>query len=44
MKIKKFKKIINNFCLRRSEEVWEGVKKEIETINGGKKVEYGKDF
>ena len=25
-------------------EVWEGVKKEIETINGGEKVEYGKDF
>ena len=25
------------------EEVWESVKKEIETINGGKKVEYGKD-
>ena len=35
MKTKKFKKY---------EEVWEGVKKEIETINGGKKVEYGKDF
>ena len=26
------------------EEVWEGVKKEIEMINGGKKNEYGKDF
>ena len=25
-------------------EVWEGVKKEIETINGGKKIEYGKDL
>ena len=29
---------------KKYEEVWEGVKKEIETINGGKKVEYGKDF
>ena len=26
------------------EEVQEGVKKEIETINGGERVEYGKDF
>ena len=25
-------------------EVWEDVKKEIQTINGGKKVEHGKDF
>ena len=25
-------------------EVWEGVKKGIETINGGEKTEYGKDF
>ena len=24
-------------------KVWEGIKKEIETINGGKKIEYGKD-
>ena len=30
--------------LKKYEEVWEGVKKEIETINGGKKIEYGKDF
>ena len=31
---------------KKYEEVWEGVKKEIEieTINGGKKVEYEKDF
>ena len=36
MKIKKFQK--------KYEEVWEGVKKGIETINGGKKVEYVKDF
>ena len=27
-----------------NKEVWEGVKKEIETINGGEKIEYGKDF
>ena len=26
------------------EEVWEGIKKEIETINSGKKIEYGKGF
>ena len=29
---------------KKSEEVWEGVKKEIEMINSGKKVEYGKIF
>ena len=26
------------------EEVWEGVKKEIEMINCGEKIEYGKDL
>ena len=26
------------------EEVWEDIKKEIETINSGKKIEYGKHF
>ena len=26
------------------EEVWEGVKIEIETIDGGERVKYGKDF
>ena len=30
--------------LKKYEEVWEGVKKEIETIVGGKKIEYGKDL
>ena len=30
--------------MKKYEEVWEGVKKETETINGGKKVEYGKDL
>ena len=33
----------NKEVLKKYEEVWEGVKKEIETINGGKRVEYGKD-
>ena len=36
MKTKKFQKIYK--------EVWEGVKKGIETINGGEKIKYGKDF
>ena len=30
--------------LKKYEEVWEGIKKEIETINGGERIEYGKDF
>ena len=34
----------NNEVSKKYEEVWEGVKKEIETINGGERVEYGKDF
>ena len=29
---------------KKYKEVCEDVKKEIETINGGKRVEYGKDF
>ena len=29
---------------KKYEEVWEDVKKEIETINCGEKIEYGKDF
>ena len=33
----------NKKVSKKYEEVWEGVKKEIETTNGGKKVEY-KDF
>ena len=40
MKIKKFKKIIK----KKYEEVWDGVKKEIETINGGKKLNMAKIF
>ena len=34
----------NKEVSKKYEEVWEGVKKEIETINGGEKVQYGKDF
>ena len=34
----------NKEVLKKYEEVWEGIKKEIETINGGKKIEYGKDL
>ena len=34
----------NKEVLKKYEEVWEGVKKEIETINGGEKIEYGKDL
>ena len=36
MKIRKFQK--------KYEGVWEGVKKEIEAINGGERVAYWKDF
>ena len=34
----------NKEVSKKYEEVWEGVKKEIETINGGEKIEYGKDL
>ena len=34
----------NKEVFKKYEEVWEGVKKEIETINGGGKIEYGKEF
>ena len=35
----------NKEVLKKYEEVWEGVKKEIETIYGGEKIiEYGKEF
>ena len=34
----------NKEVSKKYEEVWEGIKKEIETINGGEKIEYGKDF
>ena len=34
----------NKEVSKKYEEFWEGVKKEIETINGGEKVVYGKDF
>ena len=34
----------NKEVLKKYEEVWVGIKKEIETINDGEKNEYGKDF
>ena len=34
----------NKEVLKKSEEVWEGIKKEIETINSGAKYEYGGYF
>ena len=34
----------NKKVLKKYEEVWEGIKKEIKTINSGEKIEYGKDF
>ena len=34
----------NKEVSKKYEEIWEGVIKETETINGGERVEYGKDF
>ena len=34
----------NKEVLKKYEQVWEGIKKEIETINSGEKIEYGKDL
>ena len=34
----------NKEVLKKYEEAWDGIKKEIETINSGEKIEYGKDF
>ena len=34
----------NKEVLKKYGEVWEGIKKEIKTINGGEKIEYRKDF
>ena len=34
----------NKEVLKKYEEVWKGIKKEIETINGDEKNEYGKGF
>ena len=34
----------NKEVSKKYKEVWDGIKKEIETINGDKKIEYGKDF
>ena len=33
----------NKEVLEKYRELWDGIKNEIETINGGKKGEYGKD-
>ena len=35
---------IQKNVLKKYGEIWDGIKNEFETINGGKKVEYGKDF
>ena len=32
----------NKEVSKKYEEVWDGIKKDIETINGGERVEYGK--
>ena len=34
----------NKEVSKKYEEVWESIKKDIEAINGGERVEYGKDF
>ena len=34
----------NKEVSKKYEEVWKGVKKEIETINGGENIQYEKDF
>ena len=34
----------NKEVLNKYEEAWEGIKKQIETINSDEKIEYGKNF
>ena len=34
----------NKEVLKKYREIWEGIKEEIETINGGKKLKFGKIF
>ena len=34
----------NKEVSKKYEEIWDGIKKELETINGSKKIEYWKDF
>ena len=34
----------NKEVLEKYTELWDGIKNDIETMNGGKKYEYGKDF
>ena len=38
------KELSKNIYIYIYKEVWKGVKKVIETINGGEKIEYGKDY
>ena len=35
---------MNTKKFKKNEEVWEGVKKEIKTINGGENIQYGEDL
>ena len=34
----------NKEVSKKYKKVWKGIKKEIETIYGGEKIEYGKDY
>ena len=34
----------NKEVLKKDEKVWDGIKKGIETVNFGKKIEFEKDF
>ena len=34
----------NKKVFKKYTELWDGIKNEIDTMNGGKKAEYGKDF
>ena len=34
----------NKEVSQKYKEIWNGIKKEIETITGGKSIEYGEDF
>ena len=34
----------NKEVSKKYEQVWDGAKKEIETINGGERIEYGESF
>ena len=34
----------NKWLLKNYADVWDGIKNEIKTINGGKENDYGKDY